>query len=317
VITTDKEWKPLRGWDRTHEYDTNYELVETVFGGHGAKRHGVDDRLENGVYSFQYHPELARDPSVNDGRGTLDYVRYCINLAERKHYWIATQAELYQSMADYEALKLDIRDGGRTVTISNPTDRRITSMVLEQRLPFGSVWQGEEELIHVARGGFVTIPPLDPGASITLTFKDEEIEELLLRHPSNKGLVILDARRDPRTNEVRVMARVCRKQPLCIEGVDPEGAYEVEVEGRPLRNVGIRTVRTIQARLSKKTVAAVTPTRRTYVPGTTRFLDLEVEGEENNFVERTIRIRQIPEPRASKVKAELITAIPEKRGRVT
>ena len=55
-------------------------------------RHGVDDRLENGVYSFQYHPELARDPSVNDGRGTLDYVRYCINLAERKHYWIATQA---------------------------------------------------------------------------------------------------------------------------------------------------------------------------------------------------------------------------------
>jgi len=68
VITTDKEWKPLRGWDRTHEYDTNYELVETVFGGHGSTRHGVDDRLENGVYSFQYHPELARDPSVNNGR---------------------------------------------------------------------------------------------------------------------------------------------------------------------------------------------------------------------------------------------------------
>ena len=101
VITTDKEWKPLRGWDRTHEYDTNYELVETVLGGHGSRRHGVDDRLENGVYSFQYHPELARDPSVNEGRGTLDYVRYCINLAERKHYWIATQAELYQRMADY------------------------------------------------------------------------------------------------------------------------------------------------------------------------------------------------------------------------
>lgn len=317
VVTTDKEWKPLRGWDRTHEYDTNYELVETVFGGHGARRHGVDDRLENGVYSFQYHPELARDPSVNNGRGTLDYVRYCINLAERKHYWIATQAELYQRMADYEALKLEIRDGGRTVAISNPTDHRITSMVLEQRLPFGSVWHGEEELVHVARGGFVTIPPLDPGASITLTFKDEEIEELLLRHPSNKGLVILDARRDPRTNEVRILASVCRKQPLCVEGVDPEGAYEVEVEGKPLRNVGIRTVRTIQARLSKKTAAAVAPTRRTYTPGTTRFLDIEIEGEENNFVERTIRIRQIPEPRASKVKAELIAAIPEKRGRVT
>jgi hypothetical protein len=317
VITTDKEWKPLRGWDRTHEYDTSYELVETVFGGHGSRRHGVDDRLENGVYSFQYHPELARDPSVNEGRGTLDYVRYCINLAERKNYWIATQAELYQRMADYENLKLDIRDGGRTVTISNPTGRRIIAMVIEQRLPFGSVWHGEEELIHVARGGFVTIPPLAPGAAITLQFKEEEIEELLLRHPSNKGLVILDARRDPCTNDVRILVSVCRKQPLCVEGVDPEGVYEVEVEGRPVQNFGVRTVRTIQARLAKKTEAAVAPTRRTYTPGTTRFLDLEVEGEENNFVERTIRIRKIAEPQASAVKAELIAAIPAKRGRVT
>jgi hypothetical protein len=317
VITTDKEWRPLRGWDRTHEFDTNYELVETVFGGHGARKHGVDDRLENGVYSFQYHPELARDPSVNEGRGALDYVRYCINLAERKHYWIANQAELYQRMADYEALKLDIRDGGRTVAISNPSARRITAMVLEQRLPFGSVWHGEEELIHVARGGFVTIPPLDPGASVTLTFKPDDIEQLLLRNPSNKGLVILDARRDPRTNETRIRVSVCRKQPLCVEGVDPEGAYEVEIEGKSPFNTGVRTVRTIQARLAKKTDAAIAPTRRTYTPGTTRFLDLEVEGQENNFVERTIRIRQIPEPRASQVRAELIAAIPQKRGRVT
>ena len=70
-----------------------------------------------------------------------------------------------------------------------------------------------------------------------------------------------------------------------------------------MQNFGVRTVRTIQARLAKKTEAAVAPTRRTYTPGTTRFLDLEVEGEENNFVERKIRIRKIAEPRASTVKA--------------
>ena len=322
VITTDREWRPLRGWDRTHEYDTNYELVETVFGGHGSKRHGVDDRLENGVYSFQYHPELARDPSVNDGRGTLDYVRYCINLAERKHYWIASQAELYQRMADYEALKLEVRDGGREVTISNPSDRRITAMVIEQRLPFGSVWHGAEELVHVARapdgkGGFVTVPPLAPGASVTLSFKEEEVEELLLRHPSNKGLVILDARRNPKRNETRILVSVCRKQPLAVEGVDPLGVYEVQIDDGAPQPIGVRTVRTIQARLAKKTDAARAPTRRTYTPGTTRFLDLEVEGEENNFVERTICIRQIAEPQAAKVKADLIAAIPAKRGRVT
>jgi hypothetical protein len=71
----------------------------------------VDDHLENGVYSFQYHPELARDPSANDGKGTQDYVRYAINLAERKNFWIASQRELYQRMADYEELLFQVRDG--------------------------------------------------------------------------------------------------------------------------------------------------------------------------------------------------------------
>src|SRR6266849_1765301 len=76
VLTTDAEWRPLRGWDRTHELDDAPELVETIFGGHSARVAGVNDRLGNGVYSFQYHPELARDPSVNDGKGTQDYLRY-------------------------------------------------------------------------------------------------------------------------------------------------------------------------------------------------------------------------------------------------
>lgn len=322
VITTDKEWRPLRGWDRTHEYDTDCELVETVFGGHGARRHGVDDRLENGVYSFQYHPELARDPSLNGGKGTLDYVRYCINLAERKNYWIATQAELYQRMADYEALTFEVHDEGREVIVGNPTDRRIVALVIEQRLPFGSVWHGDDELLHVARvrgekGGFVTVPPLAPGASITLRFESDEYDELLLRNPSNKGLVILDARRERGRGEVRLRVSVCRKQPLSVEGVDPEGVYEVQVDDEAPQPVGVRTVRTVQALLAKKTDAAVRPMRRTYTPGTTRFLDLEIQGDENNFVERVVRIRQISQPEALKVKAELIAAIPAKRGRVT
>ena len=210
-----------------------------------------------------------------------------------------------------------MRDGGREVIIGNPTDRRIVAMVLEQRLPFGSVWHGEDELVHVAEGRFVTVPPLAPGERATLRFEPQEYDELLLRHPSNKGLVILDARRDRRSNEIRVTVSVCRKQPLAVEGVDPEGVYEVQVDDEPAQQVGVRTVRTIQARLAEKTDAAAQPTRRTYTPGTTRFLDLEVEGEEDNFVERVIRVRQIPEPQASKVKAALMAGIPAKRGRVT
>jgi hypothetical protein len=317
VITTDKEWRKLRGWDRTHEYDAAYELVETIFAGHSARRRGVDDRLENGVYSFQYHPELSRDPSLNNGKGTLDYVRYCINLAERSNYWIATQAELYRRMADYEELSFEVREDGREVVVTNPTGRRIVAMVVEQRLPFGSVWHGDEELIHVANGRFVTVPPLDPGASVTLHFKPQVVEALLLRHPSNKGLIVLDARHDAASGEVRILVSVCRKQPLAVEGVDPEGAYRVQIDHEPPFDVGVRTVRTIQAKLGKKTNAASAASRRSHTPGTTRFLDLEIEGGENDFVERTIRITQLPAAEAAVVRAALIAAIPAKRGRVT
>ena len=123
VVTTDAEWRPLRGWDRTHEYDAAYELVETIFGGHSARISGVDDHLENGVYSFQYHPELARDPSVNEGKGALDYLRYTINLAERNNFWIANQRELYQRMADYEEIRLP-GPGWRSRGDSDKPDRK-------------------------------------------------------------------------------------------------------------------------------------------------------------------------------------------------
>jgi hypothetical protein len=317
VVTTDREWRVLRGWDRTHEYDAAYELVEAIYGGHSARLPGVDDRLENGVYSFQYHPELARDPSVNRGKGALDYVRYAINLAERSNLWIATQRDLYQRMADYEALVLQVRDGGREVTLANPTGRRIAGMVLEQRLPFGSVWHGDDELVHVVDGAFVTVPPLGPGDKVTLQFKAEGAEAPLLREPSNKGLTVLDARHDHRSGETRILVSVCRRQPLSVEGVDPEGAYRVQVDAEPPAIVAVRTVRTIQALLSKQSAAASGASRRAKTPGTTRFLDLEVSAEQDNFVERTIRIRQLPEAEGKAARLKLLAAIPARRGRVT
>jgi hypothetical protein len=160
------------------------------------------------------------------------------------------------------------------VTIANPTDRRIAAMMVEQRLPFGSIWLGEEELIHVADGAFITIPPLDPGASVTLRFKPETVEAVLVRQPSNKGLVVIDARHDPESGEARITVSVCRQQPLSIEGVDPEGIYRVQIDNQPAQDVAVRTVRTIQALLSEKTDVAQGRHRRAVTPGTTRFLDL-------------------------------------------
>jgi len=317
VVTTDAEWRPLRGWDRTHEYDAAYELVETIFAGHSARVAGVDDHLENGVYSFQYHPELARDPSVNNGLGTLDYLRYAINLAERSNLWIATQRELYQRMADYEALVFQVRDGGREVIVANPTDRRITGMVIEQRLPFGSVWDGAHELVHVAKGAFVTVPPLAPSAQVTLRFRAETAEAPLLRQPSNKGLAVLDARHDPASGETRIVVSVCRAQPLSVEGVDPEGVYRVQVGDERPRDVIPRVVRTIQALLSKQSAKAVAAGLRAQTPGTVRFLDLVVEGDPDSFVERTVRITRLAPAEAEAARAAIRAAIPARTGRVT
>lgn len=317
VVTTDTEWRPLRGWDRTHEFDAAPELVETIFGGHSARIPGVDDHLENGVYSFQYHPELARDPSVNEGKGTLDYLRHAINLAERGNFWIATQRDLYQRMADYEALVFQARDGGREVTVTNPTARRIAGMVVEQRRPFGSVWDGDDELVHVVRGAFVTVPPLPPGAAVTLRFRTEGAEAPLVRQPSNKGLVVLDARHDPRRAETRLVVSVCRAQPLCVEGVDPEGVYRVQVDDEPPRLVAPRVTRTIQALLSKRAESAAALGLRARIPGTLRFLDLLVVGDDDRFVERTVRISRLASEETAAARAAIRAAIPARTGRVT
>ena len=317
VITTDAEWRPLRGWDRTHEYDAAFELVEAIYGAHGARRPGVDDRLENGVYSFQYHPELSRDPSLNDGKGTLDYVRYAINLAERKNFWIASQRDLYQRMGDYEDLVFRVQDGGREVTVANPSARRIAGLMLEQRLPFGSVWEVAQELIHVARDAFVTIPPLAPGAEVTLRFRAESAEAPIVRQPSNKGLEILDARHDPASGETQILVRVCRAQPLRVEGVDPEGVYRVQVDGEKAANVAVRTTITIQRKLSKAAARPEAKSLRARTPGVTRFLDLMIAGDENNFVERTIRIKRLPQAEEKPARLAILAAIPKKTGRVT
>jgi hypothetical protein len=189
-------------------------------------------------------------------------------------------------------------------------------MVVEQRRPFGSVWDGAAEVVHVVRDAFVTVPPLTPGAAVTLRFQTEETDAPLVRQPSNKGLIILAARHDPRSGETRIVVSVCRAQRLRVEGVDPGGVYRVQVDGGPVRHLVPRVVRTIQALLSKQTKGTAVPGRRTLTPGVLRFLDVEVSGDENRFVERTIHITQLPSAEAGAARAAILAAVPARTGRV-
>jgi hypothetical protein len=48
-----------------------------------------------------------------------------------------------------------------------------------------------------------------------------------------------------------------------------------------------------------------------------RFLDLLIVGDEDRFVERTIRLRQLPPAEADAARANIRAAIPARTGRVT
>ncbi len=104
---------------------------------------------------------------------------------------------------------------------------------------------------------------------------------------------------------VSILVSVCRAQPLSVEGVDPEGVYRVQVDDEAARLVAPRVTRTIQALLSKQ------------IPGTLKFLDLLIVGDDDRFVERTIRISRLAAEETAAARAAIRAAIPPRTGRVT
>ena len=105
-------------------------------------------------------------------------------------------------------------------------------------------------------------------------------------------------------------------QRLGVEGVDPEGVYRVRVDDEPACELMPRTVRTIQALLSKRSTGNAARTRRTKTPGVTTFLEVPIAGDEHRFVERTIRIALLPAAEAGAARASIMAAIPARTGRV-
>ena len=164
----------------------------------------------------------------------------------------------------------------------------------------------------------MTVPPLPPGASVTLAFRDEEADAPIVRQPSNKGLTILDARRDPRTGETVLRVRVCRDAAAGGGGRGPLGRLPRPGGRRGgLPGAAAGCTRTIQALLSKQTGAGGPQGHRAIVPGTLRFLDLLIHGDEARFVERTIRIGRLEGDEAEAARAALRAAVPPRTGRVT
>ena len=99
--------------------------------------------------------------------------------------------------------------------------------------------------------------------------------------------------------------------------MDPEGVYRVQVDGEPAQLLVPRITRTIQALLSRQAKSAVALGLRAQTPGTMRFLDLLVVGDEDRFVERAIRIGRLAAEEGHAARAAIRAASPGRTGRVT
>ena len=293
VVTRVGKHKALRGWDRTHEYDCDYDLVDLIYSGRHGKApspaqeattrkppwefelgpgEGDEDpyRLDNGVYTLQYHPLFSADGSVNQGRGTLDYLIYAITRAERLGFWLASEKMLYETMTDYESLRFRA-DSPESVTVANPAGRRLEGFMVESDVPVEGVSADGVNYIHIVDGRYFTAPPLDPGEQVTLRLAPPPPGCPLLLNANSKGLRILNAVYDSAGSRVVLDLKLIRRHGLCLYGVLPERDYRVTVRARDWTRV--------QACRSRPE----------------KILTFELEGDQNRFGRFGVEVELLPE----------------------
>ena len=258
VVTSVESHKTLRGWDLTHEYDCRYDLTEILYQGHHSKAPrrpkeatpapppwessassaGIPvwdlgdnfDRLENGVYTIQYHPIFTKDPLLNNGRGTLPWLLYAIHLAERMNFWIANKKMLYERMNDYQDIKFRVVSDAQ-VDIYNPTRRPIQELMIESSHPVHSVSDGTWEYIHIVGKRFVTIPPMAPQERVTLQINTVDGNHPMIEQPNGKGLRLVDARYSCSERKALIHLRLIGDQQLVVSNIPPNSPVQVSING--------------------------------------------------------------------------------------
>ena len=253
VITSVEAHKTLRGWDLTHEYDCNYGLIDVLYQSHHSRsaqrpklpqvvvpldsatsesgwinRGANFDRLENGVYTLQYHPRFACDPRVNRGKGPLPWLQYAIQEAERLNYWIANKKMLYERMSDYQDVLFRV-DREHRILLLNPTQRRIEGLMVESDVPVRRVADGMRDLVHIVGNRFFTVPPLDAGNGVELELSNSRSSSPIIRQASHRGLQILGALYDLKSQQTVVEVSVARKQSLLVEMLNPQSKFRITI----------------------------------------------------------------------------------------
>jgi hypothetical protein len=246
VLTAVEEYRLLRGWDITHEYDSDFELIDAIYSDtysleprpqpRAKPRNppwvftGPDDSartagaFDTGVYTIQFHPLYARDPTLNGGRGTLPYLTYAVSEADRREFWIANKSMLHERMRDYEDVRFRVEDGS-TVVLDNPTARQIEGLMVERQRPFAAASDGRLIYTHVVGRQYLTVPPLEPGESVTLRMLDEAPPYPMVSQPNSRGFQVVNAFHDAAAGRSIVELEVIGRRGLLVSNVRPGAEY--------------------------------------------------------------------------------------------
>jgi hypothetical protein len=91
--------KFLRGWDSTHIIEPSPDLTDWIFKN--------STWLDNGVYTFGFHPAHARRPTFNK-EGNFPWFIYSIRRAQEKNLWFANLEMVYERLNAWEDIKMQI-----------------------------------------------------------------------------------------------------------------------------------------------------------------------------------------------------------------
>ena len=229
VVATAEGHRTLRGWDSTKESDADYARIDELLGGRNSRDPRRESRLPNPVITVQYHPQHALSPALNDGQGSLPWVRYLCAVAERHGLWVANKRMVYERLNDYQDLLFRAEPDGE-VTVANPSDRTIAGLMVRLRSPARTVAAGDERCIHIVGGDTVTLPPLSPGAVARLRPVADEGSPIVTQ-PNSKRLEILSAMYRPAAGEIAVAVRAIARSNLVIRNLPAERWFEVVVSG--------------------------------------------------------------------------------------
>lgn len=230
VVTTADRHRTLRGWDSTKESECDFDRIDELLASRNTKDPAQCTRLPNPVITVQYHPQSANSASVNDGQGSLPWVRYLCLAAERQGFGLATKRTIYERLNDYETVLFRAEPDGEIV-VANPSDRTITGLMVRVPGPIRAVTSDELACVHIVGGDTSTLPPLPSGCILRLRPSADGGGLPVITQPNTMRLEIVSAVHERETGETRVTVRAIARSNLILDNLPPGQRVEVLLSG--------------------------------------------------------------------------------------